>query len=153
DVPVDYISPTEARTIRRQAIRSIVTGDFKLLRTVLIALVSVVEPALRRLAVDSVRRSYPDLATAARARVISQAAANKDLEHLTLGEVRDILRGLATAGSVAVPPIEALDELQRVIDVRNRLVHGDLIEPEAATSATLTLLYFVGRNQTSLFER
>lgn len=153
-IPTTVLTPKEQLEFRRASIRAVVTADIRAIRNIYGDLIATVEPALRDLAVSSVRASFPDLAQAVKARIISQAAANKELATLTLGEVRDILRAFHRQSHPAadtLPSIEFLDNLQPAIDMRNKLTHGEKVKPEHATRVLADFVQLVTSNAATVF--
>ena len=101
------------------------------------------EASLRNLAKEIIRQHYPDLADAVRDNLISPAAAKRGLSRLSFGEIRDILRQFHRTNHKAaanLPSLQVLDRLQAVIDVRNRLLHGEDVTSGDLERA-LTVLY------------
>jgi diguanylate cyclase (GGDEF)-like protein len=154
DVPAEYLLPKHVAGLRKTAIRAVVTGDVVQIRHVYADLISTLEPALRRLAVSAVRRHFPDLAAAVKEKIVSQAAANRDLQGMTLGEVRDILRQFHRSEHPAAdrfPPLRELERLQQVIDIRNKLTHGEAVKPEDATRILADFVQFLNAHSAALF--
>jgi hypothetical protein len=114
-----------------------------------LAMVGVVESSLRSLVGEILREHYPDLKVALKDRIISSYMLKKNVEHLTFGEIRDILRALRRAEHVSserLPALEDLERLQAVIDVRNRFAHGGGVQLADAANALAELARFIERN-------
>lgn len=153
-IPTTVLTTKEQLDFRRASIRAVVTADIRAIRNVYGDLIATVEPALRDLAVSSVRENFPELAHAVKERIISQAAANKELATLTLGEVRDILRAFHRQKHPAadtLPSLEFLDKLQPAIDMRNKLTHGEKVKPEDATRVLADFVQLMTSNASQVF--
>jgi hypothetical protein len=73
-----------------------------------------------------------------------------------MGEMREILRQLhraALPASKYLPSLEALDQLPRLVDMRNRVMHMAQIDPNELAQALLALARFIRMNAVLRFER
>ncbi|HEV7241445.1 MAG TPA: GGDEF domain-containing protein [Thermoanaerobaculia bacterium] len=153
-IPNEYLPSRHPSALRRSAIRTVLTGDQGELRGVFLDIMGAIESGLRRLAVDVVRTAYSDLEEAVRDGVIPQRAASKDLQALTLSEVRDILRQLHGVRGVLVDRLPTLRDLERMrllIDVRNKLAHGVVVPPDEGIKAMSELVSFASDTADILF--
>lgn len=155
-IPPDLLSPRHVQGLRKRAIRATVTGDRTELGQVHMDLWAIVEPALRTLAVNGVARHFANLKAAHEAKVITSQMLSKQLENLTLGESRDLLRAFHSTKHKAAklfPSEAALDSLQPLIALRNRFAHGEheKVEPAEATRLLAKFVHFIGETGSILW--
>lgn len=119
-------------------------------------LIQAVEEGLRWTIQKVIGDNYPDIDAAIRAGVLPPAKADKGFRRFTMGEMREVLRQLHRAGLPAskyLPSLEALDQLSRLIDMRNRVMHMAQVDPAELAQALLALARFIRMNAVLRFER
>jgi hypothetical protein len=82
--------------------------------------------------------------------------AKRDLENLTMGVLRDILRRFHEVNHPAAKRllnVDQVEQLQILSGMRNRLAHGELVNPDDIMRALVPLARFISGGSMITFVR